>query len=182
MPEFTPPPKFDVRQAAEASRILAGQNLLSEYERLMAETKVLGAQNVLSWSAQAERRQDAAGQTQNWLHLNVVVSLPLTCQRCLGPVDVGLQIAREFRFVASEEVAEQQDDDCEEDLLVQSREFDLAGLIEDEVLLALPLVPRHDACPQAPTLSAVDADFDDGAPAKPNPFAVLAGLKGKSGA
>lgn len=180
MLDKTLPPTFDVRQAAESSRRLAGRCALSDYERLMAETKGLGADNVLDWQAQLDSRPDQAGLPQSWLRLTVSVTLPLSCQRCLGLVDVAVQIDRDFRFVASEAVAEQQDDESEEDLLVQSRAFDLAGLIEDEVLLALPLVPRHEVCPQAPALSSADADFD-GAPARPHPFAALAGLKGKKG-
>ena len=35
----------------------------------------------------------------------------------------------------------------EEDLLALSREFDLHELIEDELLMALPVVPKHDECP-----------------------------------
>jgi len=108
----------------------------------------------------------------------VTTSLPQICQRCLEPVDVAVQLEREFRFVESEAVAETQDDDCEEDLLVTSREFDLAALIEDEVLLAMPLVPRHDTCPVNVKMVAADPDFDALAE-KPNPFAVLAQLKGK---
>lgn len=39
------------------------------------------------------------------------------------------------------------EDDLEDDVLVSSADFNLLGLIEDEVLMALPLVPRHDSCP-----------------------------------
>jgi uncharacterized protein len=89
-----------------------------------------------------------------------------------------VQIDRSFRFVESETVAEQEDDESEEDVLVCSREFDLGALIEDEVLMDLPLVPRHERCPAPVTLAAADADFDTPAE-KTNPFAVLVQLKGK---
>jgi uncharacterized protein len=83
---------------------------------------------------------------------------------------------RRFRFVESEEVAEREDDESEEDLLVVAREFDLAALLEDEILMSLPLLPRHEVCPVPPRSSVVDADFVD-EPTKPNPFAALADLK-----
>lgn len=123
-----------------------------------------------------ELRSDHAGQEQVWLHLRVQVSLPLTCQRCLGPVDVLVQIERSFRFVENEAQAELEDDASPEDVLVLSQEFDLAALIEDEVLMDLPVVPRHESCPLPVKLMAVDANFEEAQP-KPNPFAALAGLK-----
>ncbi len=177
MNEHKHPPKMDVKHAAHASEPLSGHDLLSNYERLMQETQGLGAENALNWSAKPDLRPDEAGNESAWLQLTVSTSLPLICQRCLSPVDVTVQVDRLFRFVETEAVALEQDDESEEDVLVTSREFDLAGLIEDEVLMGLPLVPRHDTCPEPVKLAAADVDFVD-APSKPNPFAVLVGLKG----
>jgi len=179
MMEHKHPPQLDVRHAAAAQWPMEGQDSLSSYERLMQETQGLAGENVLHWTAQVDVRPDVAGQPAHWLHLTVATTLPQICQRCLGPVDVTVQVDREFRFVDSEAVAEQQDEECEEDLLVISREFDLAALVEDEVLMALPLVPRHETCPVKVKLVAADEDFEMPAE-KPNPFAVLAQLKGKA--
>lgn len=174
--EHKHPPHLDVKHAAQDKLHLKGQDTLSNYERLMEESKGQGGENALNWTAVAELRPDLAGDPAPWLRLNVVTTLPQICQRCLGPVEVPVQVSREFRFVESEALAEQQDDECDEDLLVTNREFDLAGLIEDEILLALPLVPRHEVCPVKVKMAAADQDFD--APAdKPNPFAMLAQLK-----
>ena len=106
----------------------------------------------------------------------------MTCQRCLAPVDVPLEVDREFRFVADEATAEALDDESEEDLLAMSREFDLRELIEDELLMALPLVPRHEECPAPVQMASSDEDFEEASAEKPNPFAALAALKtGKPG-
>lgn len=176
MRETTPPKKLDIASFAAASTTLSGQNLLLNFKRLIEETHGLGAENIVKWSVQCDLKSDQAGQAQAWLHLVVELVLPLTCQRCLGPVDVPVQIDRSFRFVATEAQAELEDDESVEDVLVQSQDFDLAALIEDEVLMDLPVVPRHDSCPVALKLSVADAAFEAEAP-KPNPFAVLAGLK-----
>lgn len=170
------PPKLDIKHAAQLSLQLAGSESLSKYERLMHETQGLGDENALNWNARVELRTDLAGHKVAWLHLTVATTLPLVCQRCMGSVDVAVQVDRAFRFVESEAVAEQQDDESEEDVLVTSREFDLGDLIEDEVLMDLPLVPRHGTCPVAVKLATADADFED-VPEKPNPFAALAQLK-----
>ena len=62
-----------------------------------------------------------------------------------------------------------EDDAAEEDLLAMDPEFDAHALLEDDVLLAMPLVPRHAAC-HAPLSAALEDDL-------PHPFAALAALK-----
>src|SRR5690606_12845544 len=119
---------------------------------------------------------------QHWLHLRVEATFPMVCQRCLTPVDVPLQVERSFRFVPDEATAETLDDEAEEDLLALSREFDLHELIEDEWLMALPVVPRHEVCPEPVPMVSSDEDFDAASADKPNPFAALAALRtGKPG-
>nr|MDP2191944.1 YceD family protein [Rhodoferax sp.] len=172
-------PRLDVKAFAQSASAIAGHDLLSKYERLMQETKGLGAESVLNWSAHGEVRVDQAGAEQVWLHLTVDASLPLTCQRCLSLVDIAVAARRSFRFVDSEEAAEAQDAEAEEDVLALSLDFfNLPGLIEDEVLMALPVVPRHEECPVEVKLAAVDPGFDTALIEKRNPFAVLAKLQG----
>jgi uncharacterized protein len=79
--------------------------------------------------------------------------------------------------VADEATAEIEDEASEEDVLVWQRDFDLQALVEDELLMALPLVPAHETCPQSLPFSAVDADFIQSEMDKPHPFAALAQLK-----
>jgi uncharacterized protein len=82
-------------------------------------------------------------------------------------------IDRWFRLVADEATALAQDDDSEEDLLALSASFDAVGLLEDELLLALPLILQHPDC-QPPTSPALVDDL-------PHPFAALAALKRPQG-
>lgn len=132
----------------------------------------------VAWSARGERRRGAGGDVQDWLHLQAKAPLRLTCQRCLQAVACELEVDSSFRFVADEATAAALDVDSEEDLLVHSRSFDLSSLIEDELVLALPLVPRHAGeCPEPLTAppDPVAAAIEAMPPAKP--FASLAGLK-----
>lgn len=94
----------------------------------------------------------------------------------MGPVDVPVELQQRYRFVATEAVAEAQDDESDEDLLVISREFDLADLIEDELLMAIPIVPKHEICPVKVPMQTADEAFDEVAGERPNPFAGLKGL------
>ena len=52
-------------------------------------------------------------------------------------------------------------------------------VLEDELLMALPLVPMHDVCPEVPVFSAGVLDVPENPADKPNPFAALAQLKKK---
>lgn len=170
--------RLDVQAFAQAGASLSGQDLLSKYERLLAEAGGQGADRPVHWEAHGELRAHASGQGQIWLHLSARTSLPLTCQRCLGAADIAVAVERSFRFVASEKQAEAEDEEAEEDVLALGRDFNLHELVEDELLMELPVVPRHEVCPTEVKLVAQDADFEAAQADKPNPFAALAGLKG----
>lgn len=174
--EFSPD-RLDVKAFAQAGGQLSGHDSLLKYERLSQEAKGLHPDLRVDWSAAGELRTALGGSAQVWLHVQVSATFPMECQRCLAPVDVPLAVERSFRFVADEATAEALDDESEEDLLALSREFDLRELIEDELLMALPVVPRHEECPTAVPLSSSDDDFDAANAEKPNPFAALASLR-----
>jgi len=182
MKQESPPTHLDVKAFAHAASDIAGHDLLSKYERLMLETQGLGADLTLNWSARGELLADEAGVDQVWLHLTSEVSLPMTCQRCLGPATIPVAVKQSFRFVGSEEAAEEQDEESEEDVLVLSKDFNLADLIEDEILMALPVVPRHEVCPVELKLTVEDPGFATASAEKRNPFAVLAKLQGDESA
>ena len=126
------------------------------------------AQRTCQWTLKGELRS-VAGMAQAWLHLKAEVTLSQQCQRCLEPMDILVQVDRWFRLVADEVTALAEDDAAEEDLLAMDHEFNAFSLLEDDVLLAMPLVPRHDAC-HAPLSAALEEDL-------PHPFAALAALK-----
>jgi uncharacterized protein len=152
---------------------------LQNLERLAHESIGLTSDLTVNWQAAAELRAGATGEMDTWLHLQANTSVPLTCQRCMAAVQTPLLVDQWYRFVATEDIAMEQDDASEEDLLVMAPQFDLLALLEDELLMALPLVPMHDECPVLPAFSAGVIDTHEDAPDKPNPFAALAQLKKK---
>ncbi len=175
-------PLLDIKAFAKAASTLSGRDALEKFERLREESQALGADQWVDWSAHGEWREDLSGHETMWLHLSASVTLSQICQRCLGPAEIPVKVERSFRFVATEELAEAQDDESEEDVLVESREFDLKALIEDELLMAMPLVARHNVCPTEVKLVVEDPDFEAQSGQKQHPFAVLAKLQGgKSG-
>jgi uncharacterized protein len=69
------------------------------------------------------------------------------CDRCGGPVEVPIDEQAHFFFVADErELGKLPIDESPEEPLLGSRRFDVAALVEDQAILALPLSPRHDHC------------------------------------
>jgi uncharacterized protein len=171
------PRRLDVKAFAEATAQLAGEDSLGAHPRLMAETGGRGAELLLAWSASGEVRNPGHVHPEIWLQLKARTVLPLTCQRCLGPVEVAVEVERPFRFVQDEAVAMAEDDQSEEDLLALSRSFDLLELVEDELLMDLPVAPRHEVCPVPVTLVVADEDFGADVPERENPFALLQRLK-----
>lgn len=170
-------PRVDVKSLAHSASVINGQTVLAESGRLMHETQGMGGDRLINWSVRGEMRTDASGTNQVWLHLAAEVTLPLVCQRCLGPVDVGVSIDRSFRFVDTEAQAELEDEASEEDVLALSLDFSLADLLEDEVLMELPAVPRHEECPVSVILEVTDPGFHIASAEKANPFAVLVKLQ-----
>lgn len=177
--EFAPH-RLDVSTFAAEGATLTGDDPVADYPRLAAELAESAPDaSSVRWEAVGEERAGSAGAATPWLHLSADATVPMVCQRCLTPVAVQLVVDRFFRFVADEATAEAEDDDAEEDLLVLARDFDLHSLIEDELLMEVPLTPVHDVCPVPVQLSAADADFEASEAAKPNPFAVLGALRSK---
>lgn len=171
------PRRLDVERFASAGQRLEGQWPLPGMHRLAEACHADDrpeTTDLVDWQVSAERRRVGAGESHAWLKLALDTQVKLTCQRCLGPVDTPLQIEHWFHFVAGEDQAAALDAEAEEDVLACTRALDLHQLAEDELLLALPLVPRHEVCPHPLPASRVDLALEEAA--APNPFAVLAGL------
>lgn len=176
MSRLLQPQRLHLETLAQSGQPLAGQTALAELPRLVADAPPEApAVPPVAWQATAQWRTRPGGSDQLWLRLEAQAQMPLVCQRCLAPTVEVLDVDRWFRFVDSEAVAEAEDDESEEDLLVMAPQFDLLALLEDELLMALPLVPMHPACPQPPVLRAAEDVADD----KPHPFAALAQLRTK---
>lgn len=81
------------------------------------------------------------------LRLRVDGTLQLVCQRCLGALEFPLHIDVSLQLAATQ--AEVDAEPLEADgpeRIVAGREMQVRDLVEDEVLLAIPLAPRHKAC------------------------------------
>ena len=182
--------RLNVKAFAREGLSLQGQLSLAQFGRLaeLAELAVgpiesslqdSGQPTQVSWDIQAELVPISGGDSQIWMHLKAEVDLPMQCQRCMGPVKLAVKAKATFRFVADEATAEAEDDESDEDLLVLEPELNVLELIEDELIMSAPIVPKHENCPILVPMSAVDEAFEEALEARPNPFAALARLKNK---
>ena len=122
-----------------------------------------------SLAVRLEGWRDAEGKS--WLQLDVSGAPVLCCQRCLGGVEFPLDISSRLRLIAPGE--SWPDDDLEDDsadAMEADEALSVLSLIEDEVLLALPIAPRHEKC---------ESPLGDAREQGPSPFAALASLKKK---
>jgi len=100
----------------------------------------------------------------------------VVCQRCMQPMEFPIDRTSTFRLVTSEEATNVLPVDVEAIEIDEDGYISLRDLLEDEIILALPLVARHEpeACAQKIDRVAKEAS-------RPNPFAALAALSTSKG-
>ena len=107
------------------------------------------------------------------LHCEIRGEVRLTCQRCLTAMDFELDIQSDLVLAHNEAELERYDEQHDEpiDAILADAHLDLLAVIEEEVLLALPMSPRHaTACPASQDLASVNESASKA-------FAKLAMLK-----
>ena len=107
------------------------------------------------------------------LTLSVAGTVHLVCQRCLTPFAYDIDSETVLMLGKDDAHADEIEDILDDesiDVIVGSRAMNVADLVEDEALLALPQVPKHDVCPDTALLDALKGE-------KKSPFAGLKDLK-----
>ena len=153
----------DSLEFARDGRSIAGEVALKELGRL-ADVLV---DDVGALAVELHGGRDAEGKS--FLGLRVTGNLNLRCQRCLQPMSFALDVDSRLLLVAPGEAwPDEELVDDGGDVIEACRELAVLPLVEDEVLLALPIVARHENC-RPPVAAETES--------KPSPFAVLAKLK-----
>ncbi|MCF7520516.1 YceD family protein [Neisseria sp. ZJ106] len=152
---------------AAEKQILQGSFMLSELdERVWSHEFPADKNSTVSFTLKGGRDN----LQRLFLDLELTGEMPLTCQRCIQPMPFSLNEAgRIVLFDNEEKLDEAMLSDEELEGMVIEKTLDVRQLIEDQILMALPFSPRHEDCGNR-ALNEVNRD-------KPNPFAVLAGLK-----
>jgi uncharacterized protein len=132
------PAVIDSLEFARSEQQLSGSVPVASLKRL--EDVLFDAEGDLDYRLSGTR--DKRNRPQ--LTLSVMGRLHLQCQRCLGLLDYPVEVASILMLVPSGAPLDEDLDDPEApDFIEASAELEIAGLIEDEILLWLPLAPRH---------------------------------------
>ncbi len=155
---------------------LQGRWPLAKMQRLADSLLGTSSDVGVDWQLAGSLLPVTGGDAEIWLHLQASVTVSLQCQRCLQAMDDDIAVDRRFRFVRTEAEALRLDEDSEDDVLVLEPRLDVATLLEDELILGLPIVPMHAVCPEPLRPLQDDSVLEDAAP---HPFAALAALRGR---
>ena len=157
---------------------------LDDLPRVALEAAARSAGDGVEWSVQTFFDGLAGGEPRLKMNLTLKGQMHLICQRCMQPCLVQIEESRQFVFLANEALADAfpMENDALEPL-VASAQFDLLGTIEDEILLSLPLIPKHPegVCEPATLGSGADDAMNQGEILKKpdNPFNILKNMKKK---
>jgi len=171
------------------------QSLLPEQldfqQKAKAGLEIEGRWPIAELPALADLIQPNTGDLKAHLHFDregkylvingqVEAEVEFICQRCMQPMVTLLKSDFKLAMI----IKESQADDlpsCYEPLLVTGGKQSVAGLLEDELLLVMPLVPRHEQqcseyMQQQAQQIAKDAELAEQEKANSNPFAALKDL------
>lgn len=151
---------------ADQSLVLAQRLPLQDFERLLMDAH--GREGDVVVDMRFDR--DPRGFVRALGTVSTCVSL--TCQRCLREKQQPLTADVDVYLLNTDAEIERLDD-SDEYVVLEQGQLNIRGLLEDELILVLPIVVRHDDCE-----SSVPLQSDAGpAPVKENPFQILASLK-----
>jgi uncharacterized protein len=166
------PQQIDVRRYADSGRHLQGELSLAQLTRLSKLVEVNEYSQMFPLTLDFSRMDNG----QRVIKGHVSGSVSMICQRCLEPVEIILDCDISLGLVVDDAEAELLPDEL--DPLIAGESTQLYELLEDELLLAMPIVPLHDHCEPPVLIESKQSDNEEST-GRENPFAVLAGLKKK---
>ena len=163
LPIFINPLKF-----SEKGKKLLGTVEISELSRL--SDKLLDKTGAVD----VDFSFDKEGRTPT-IKGEIRVNLKLECQSCGEPIDWVVKHSFKLGVVLSLEQADNLSSDLEP-LILDSDKVSTVGLVEDELLLALPDFPRHEQVCVKSNETLFTTEINEQINSN-NPFSVLAKLK-----
>lgn len=169
------PESIDAWRAVAARRVFEGRVPLARLKRL--------ADSLVDSDGTCEYRLEFDRDTFGYALVSLKAStrLPLTCQRSLERFELPITIEQQLGLVRNEREEAALPPDVEAVMVAEDGMLSPLDLIEDELILALPVVPLDpDGAPLiAADDAATPAPADEAEEPRRNPFAALAALKQK---
>ncbi|MBE9549005.1 MAG: DUF177 domain-containing protein [Proteobacteria bacterium] len=178
------PERFPARvnpwRLAEGQQSLAGSIPLCQLKRLggflhggeaQLESSVEGSNQV-----RFDARFGTGDNRRPVLRLRVMAELPLLCQRSLEVYLEKIDREIELTLIDAESSREGREeiDDGTDTVLVDSKQLAIADVVEDELIISLPLIAVN---PECPVMEFHSEDKDYKEPEQKNPFADLIKLR-----
>lgn len=156
LPDFIDPVSF-----ADKSRTVVGELDFSRLDKL--SDLVVDNSGRVRFELRFGKSGRIAGATGT---LEAVMNLQ--CQRCLGELPWHVQADINVGFVKSVDEASLLPENVEPIMMDAEGHVSLVDVVQDEMLLAIPVVPRHENCGSGVAVAKPKPEPD-----RPNPFAVL---------
>ncbi len=176
------PITVDAFDFAARSGELAGELLPAALPRLADGLAADGEPGRLRWRLRGYLQPRAGQPPQAMLRLEVQGELPLVCQRCLQPSAQPIDEAVNFRLQQGDSTPTQEELDDPDEVLPITGPLNVTELVEDQVLLALPIVPMHAVCPRPLAGMAESPAAPEPSADRRRPFADLRELLDAAGA
>jgi uncharacterized protein len=168
----TLPAVVDAWRMVSAKRLFEGSLPLSAFTRL--RDSLQDAEGEVRYALEFGR--DAGNQA--FVEVRADAELPLLCQRTLERYLYRVRLVQQLGLITSEAQESALPEHMEPLLVPESGELQPADLVEDELILAVPVVPINPDSSLPDAYRAEEAD-EDVVEKKPNPFGVLSALKDK---
>jgi uncharacterized protein len=178
---------IDAFEFVRLGKALEGVAPLAWFERVIEDMPEQDPEAMVRWSATADR----GPADEPLIRLDVHAVVTVQCERCLGSMAIALDSEIALQLVQTEAELDDPDsfdfaelEDIEAgvsfDKVLGTGKFDLLEQVEDELVLCVPFVPKHDVCPAQPGGEVPEqGEAGDELEKRPSPFAVLASLKSR---
>ncbi|WP_444931302.1 YceD family protein [Microbulbifer sp. SSSA002] len=168
------PKSIDARKLVQREQLLDGVLPLESLPRVSSAVESVHGQ--ISAELQFERdlqgHQTVSGKVQ--------LAVDLLCQRCLAPVHEQIEARFSWGIVWTEEQGKALPKDLDP-VIQDGDELDLHQILEDEILLNLPMVAYHQEECVSKESFHFGGEVAEADEQQANPFKVLEQLKGSSG-
>jgi len=151
------PDRVDPFRLCDGAQSFEGRLKLAEMPRL--SEALVSNDGAVSYRIDCDRDERRRARLRG----SVDAELAVVCQRCMGPMRLPVHVEFQLAVVTGQDEAT----------------LSLASVIEDELILALPVAPLHpiEECSEDPADWSLTDIEPDTVLQRENPFAVLAGIK-----
>lgn len=167
------PDRVDPFRLCDGAQSFQGRLPLASLPRL--SESLVSTEGAVSYRIDCDRDERRRARLRG----SADAELTVVCQRCMGPMCLPVHVEFQLAVVTGHDEAALLPDEYDPLLLEEDEVLRLASVIEDELILALPVAPLHSVseCSEDPADWSLTDIEPETALQRENPFAILAGIK-----